>query len=142
LRERLDALPLLVSHFLSRFNTRFAKNVHTLDEASQHLLKNYPYPGNIRELESIIAHAVIMAEGETLHVTDFPDQVRHGVAQPLALPNYATQAIPTITAMEKQLIQSTLERLDGNHSEVARRLGISRSTLWRKMKEYGITSGG
>jgi len=139
LRERLDALPLLIKHFLKHFNNKFGKNITTIDEHAQALLRNYAYPGNVRELESIIAHAVIMADGNTLTVRDLPDDVRQGICQPLALPNYATQDIPTVGAMEEDLIRATLEKLGGNQTKTAKSLGISRSTLWRKMKAYNIT---
>lgn len=138
LRDRLEALPSLVRHFVARFNSEYGKSITGLDEAAQVLLRNYPYPGNVRELESIVAHAVIMAEGSTIRAQDLPEQVRLGARAPLALPNYAADAIPTLTDMEAQLIRNALERMEGNQTEVAKRLGVSRSTLWRKMKEYGI----
>ncbi|HEO72221.1 MAG TPA: sigma-54-dependent Fis family transcriptional regulator, partial [Candidatus Hydrogenedentes bacterium] len=140
LRERMDALPVLVNHFLAQSNARFAKKVVHIDEHAWALLKSYPYPGNVRELDSIIAHAVIMADNDTIRAADLPDSVQEGAMHRLALPNYAADHIPTIEEMEAQLIRSALERLDGNQTEAAKRLGISRSTLWRKMKEYGISS--
>ncbi len=138
LRDRIEALPSLVGHFVSRCNAEYGKNITGVDDAAQALLRNYPYPGNVRELESIVAHAVIMADGNTIRARDLPDQVRHGTRAPLALPNYAAETIPAISEMEAQLIRTALDRLDGNQTEVAKKLGISRSTLWRKMKEYGI----
>ncbi len=138
LRDRLEALPNLVRLFVSRFNLEYGKNITGVDESAQALLRNYPYPGNVRELESIIAHAVIMADGESIRAQDLPDNVRMGTRPALALPNYVAESIPTISEMEAQLIRNALDRLDGNQTEVAKKLGVSRSTLWRKMKEYGI----
>ena len=138
LRERMDALPILAAHFLQRFNAKFAKSIQGIDEHAQVLLANYEYPGNIRELESIMAHAVILCDGDTIRVRDLPDPVRQGIGSRLALPNYASDYVPTLNEMEEQLIRSALEKLDGNQTEVAKRLGISRSTLWRKMREYDI----
>jgi len=138
LRERLEALPNLVRHFVTRFNADYGKNIGGVEEAAQALLRNYPYPGNVRELESVIAHAVIMADGDTIRAQDLPDHVRMGVRPALALPNYVAESIPTLSEMEAQLIRNALDRLDGNQTEVAKKLGISRSTLWRKMKEYRI----
>jgi transcriptional regulator with PAS, ATPase and Fis domain len=106
------------------------------------LLREYQYPGNVRELESIVSHAVIMADGHMIHAQDLPDNVRAQVPPRLALPNYADEDIPTISEMEARLIKSALEKLDGNQTEVAKRLGISRSTLWRKMKQYKIPAFG
>ncbi len=138
LRERMDAMPALVNHFLNRYNAKFDKNVREIDEHAQVLLRNYSYPGNVRELESIIAHGVIMCDGERLAAKDLPEQVQRGFGPALALPDHAADHIPTLSEMEAQLIQSALEKLNGNQTEAAKRLGISRSTLWRKMKEYEI----
>jgi len=140
LRERIEALPKLANHFLALFNEEYHKSVRGFDEHAQVLLREYQYPGNVRELESIVAHAVIMSESDQIRAADLPDNVRAQVPPRLALPNYADEDIPTISEMEARLIQSALEKLDGNQTEVAKRLDISRSTLWRKMKQYGITA--
>jgi len=141
LRERMDALPRLVEHFVRQFGAKFGKRPRELDDHAEILLRNYHYPGNIRELESIIAHAVIMCDGKVIRARDLPDQVRAGLQPPRALPNYSADSIPSLNEMEDQLIRTALERFEGNQTEVARKLGISRSTLWRKMKEYGISAG-
>lgn len=140
LRERIEVVPRLVEHFVRRFGMKYGKMPSGLDEAAQTLLRNYTYPGNIRELESIIAHAVIMCDGDIIRARDLPDAVRQSQPQRLALPNYSAESIPSISEMEEQLIRTALDRLDGNQTEVARKLGISRSTLWRKMKEYDISA--
>ncbi len=139
LRERPDAIAPLAKSFLDRYNAKFNRSVQSMDEHAWLVLQNYRYPGNIRELESIIAHAVIMAEGDTMRIEDLPDQMRTGKGVRLALPNYAQDDIPTLQEMEKSLIEMALEKLKGNQTEVAKKMGISRSTLWRKMKEYGIS---
>jgi transcriptional regulator with PAS, ATPase and Fis domain len=138
LRERMDALPVLIKHFLARFNARFGKNVRLIDDHAQALMREYAYPGNVRELESIVAHAVIMCDGQRIRAADLPDQVQRGAGMRLALPDRSADALPTLNEMEAQLIRRALETLDGNQTEAAKRLGISRSTLWRKMKEYEI----
>jgi len=138
LRERLDALPRLIKYFVARFNAQYERNVRDIGEEAQILLRDYSYPGNVRELESIIAHAVIMCDGDVLRARDLPDQVRRGQAARLALPNYSSDSIPSMKDMEEDLIRTALDRLDWNQTEVARKLGISRSTLWRKMKQYQI----
>ena len=80
-----------------------------------------------------------MCDTDTIQAKDLPDQVRRGSYTRPALPNYVADSIPTLSEMEAQVIRSALDRLDGNQTEVARKLGISRSTLWRKMKEYDIS---
>jgi transcriptional regulator with PAS, ATPase and Fis domain len=142
LRQRLDALPALVNQFLRRYNKKFGRKVQTIDEHAWRLLQTYGYPGNIRELESIIAHAVILSEGPAITAEDLPDTVRFGDTPRLALPHLDSDGIPSLEVMEKRLIQRALRQLSGNQTEAAKQLGISRSTLWRKIKEYGIDVDG
>ncbi|HIF10807.1 MAG TPA: sigma-54-dependent Fis family transcriptional regulator, partial [Sneathiellales bacterium] len=78
LRDRADALQTLAKQFLKRFNTKFDKRVYDIDQHAWNVLTHYEYPGNVRELESIIAHGVIMADGEVMTVNDLPDQMRFG----------------------------------------------------------------
>ncbi len=138
LRERMDALPALMHHFLARANARYGKNVHGVDEHALALLRHYDYPGNVRELESIIAHAVILADHDQICARDLPEAVQFGRVPRLALPYAAEDTLLTLAQMEERHIRETLQRLNGNQSAAAKRLGISRSTLWRKMREYGI----
>ncbi|GMW00828.1 MAG: sigma-54-dependent Fis family transcriptional regulator [Candidatus Hydrogenedentota bacterium] len=138
LRERLESLPRLIAHFVQRYSREYGRSIREIDDHAQSLLRNYAYPGNVRELESIIAHAIIMADGDVIRAKDLPDAVLHGTQPRLALPNYVADQFPTLTEMESQLIRSALDRFDGNQTDAAKKLGISRSTLWRKMKEYGI----
>ncbi len=142
LRERCDALRPLAKEFLKSFNLKYGKHVYGIDENAWNILAHYEYPGNIRELESIIAHAVIMADGESITVNDLPDQLRFGSGARLGLPHYESGGGSTIQDMEKDLIEGTLKQLNGNQTEVAKSLGVSRSTLWRKMKEYGFSKEG
>jgi len=141
LRDRGDSLPRLVQYFLTRANQAFGRSVTQIDEQAMSLLIAYPYPGNVRELESIMKHAVIMAEGGAVRVRDLPEPVQQTRPALLALPPTTGDGIPTIDEMEADLIRRALETLDGNQTEAALKLGISRSTLWRKMKQYGISAG-
>ena len=138
LRERPDAIQSLTKEFLKQFNRKYGKSVHDIDEQAWGLLRSYRYPGNVRELESTIAHGVILADGETIRVQDLPDQLRFGEGARLGLPHLDDEGLPSIEEMEKDLIARTLQRLEGNQTEAAKNLGISRSTLWRKIKEYEI----
>ena len=138
LRERMDAMPTLVNHFLSLSNARYGKQVGGVDEHAMGLLQHYEFPGNVRELESVVAHAVIMAEGDVIRTADLPDHVRFGASPRLALPYKREEGILSLSELENQHIREALQRLEGNQTKAARALGISRSTLWRKMREYGI----
>lgn len=141
LRERTDVLPALVGHFLARYNVKFGKQIRGFDEHALGLLRHYEFPGNVRELESIVAHAVILAEDDVVRARDLPEQVQRGATQRLALPYRAEDGVATLSEVEERHIRQTLDRLEGNQTLAAKQLGISRSTLWRKMREYGIIQG-
>ncbi|MBL7649154.1 MAG: sigma-54-dependent Fis family transcriptional regulator [Candidatus Hydrogenedentes bacterium] len=138
LRERMEALPSLIQHFIKLANSRYGKQVSGLDDQTKSLLAHYEFPGNVRELETIIAHAVIMADGPHIHAVDLPDQVQFGIKPRLRIAHQAERSVMTLVELEKNHIQTTLESLKGNQTKAAKLLGISRSTLWRKMKEYGL----
>lgn len=140
LRERMDALPALVNHFIARANAHYDKRVSGVDSAAAQYLRQYPYPGNVRELESIIAHSVIMADGAEITAADLPDYVRHGLVIRPALTYQQDDSVPTLAEMEARHIRYALDILNGNQSHAAKELGISRSTLWRKMREYDIAA--
>jgi transcriptional regulator with PAS, ATPase and Fis domain len=142
LRERPDALDTLTRHFLQQYSDKFGKNVAQIHPNAQALLRDYAYPGNVRELESIIAHGVIMADTDTLRPADLPDQVRRTAASRPALPYFqpaAAPAAPALQQKEEQLVKSTLDKFQGNQSKTAKAPGIPRPTLWRKMREYGLS---
>ncbi len=138
LRERMEALPSLIQHFIKLANSRYDKQVSGLDDQTKSLLAHYEFPGNVRELETIIAHAVIMADGPHIRAVDLPDQVQFGIKPRLRIAHQAERSVMTLVELEKNHIQTTLESLKGNQTKAAKLLGISRSTLWRKMKEYGL----
>ncbi len=138
LRERMEALPSLIRHFIKLANNRYGKQVIGIDDHTRGLLAHYEFPGNVRELETIIAHAVIMADGPHIRAVDLPDQVQFGIKPRLRIAHQAERSVMTLVELEKNHIQTTLESLKGNQTKAAKLLGISRSTLWRKMKEYGL----
>ena len=138
LRERLDALPSLVRHFVQRASAKFRKPIRDIDPQAYSLLAHYEFPGNVRELENIIDHAVIMAERDVLCAEDLPDAVRAGSSPRLGLVYDAGSGIQTLAELEEEHIGRVLEELEGNQTRAAKKLGISRSTLWRKMREYGM----
>ena len=123
-----------------------------MDRQAQFVLANYSYPGNVRELENIIEHAVIMAEDDVIRASNLPDYMQSIEKPMLALPEGVEEAVAvaaheaetsepefiSLAEMEKRLITETLIKCDGNQTLAAQKLGVSRSTLWRKMKEYEI----
>jgi len=87
LRERPDAIVALTREFLKRYNYRYGKTINRIDDDAWGLLQNYDYPGNVRELESTIAHAVIMADEDIIRLRDLPDSIRYGDGRRLKLPH-------------------------------------------------------
>lgn len=138
LRDRKEALPALIQHFISRYNHRFGKNIQGVEDSAMSVLRAYHYPGNVRELESIIAHAVIMADDNYITRKDLPEYVLEHQTNLLALPSEESDGILSLAELEARHIRKMLEKFNFNQSETAKALGISRSTLWRKIKQYNI----
>ena len=134
LRERREDIPLLAEHFLTRFAERQNRSLR-LSPATMECLLRYPWPGNVRELENAMERAAILAQADTIEPGDLPPHVTAsltlGPAPRLGPPQ-------TLAETERILIMQTLERSSWNHSRAAESLGIGRTTLWRKLKEYGI----
>jgi PAS domain S-box-containing protein len=138
LRERREDIPLLVGHFMSRFNRQMGKTIQGISEGVLELLENYPWPGNIRELANAIEHAFVHCKGSLLHPSDFPPNISD--YQPRALGPERSAAQDKLGLVERGLILKELEEANWRKSVAARRLGMSRSTLWRKMVKYGLES--
>ncbi|MFP4163374.1 MAG: sigma 54-interacting transcriptional regulator [Chitinispirillaceae bacterium] len=141
LRERKETIPNLVRLFVHKFNQLFDKNVYQLSKSAESIIANYSYPGNIRELENIIEHAVVLAEGSEITERDLPEFMfrnRLLLSGPQQSVEPSQEGVLTLSEVEKQHIMFVLGITNHNYTEAAKRLGISRSTLWRKMKEYNL----
>ncbi|HVO30156.1 MAG TPA: sigma-54-dependent Fis family transcriptional regulator, partial [bacterium] len=128
-----EDLHRLVRHFLEEFSRRHHKDVRDVSASALKRLLAHPWPGNIRELENCIEGAVVMAEGKTLGPDDLP----------LATPRAKSGASEDLSDlswndMEKRYVESVLAATHGNRAEAARRMGIGRNTLLRKLKEFGL----
>src|SRR6266404_5267636 len=134
LRERREDIPLLAEHFLTRFAKRQGR-VLRLSPASMERLLRYPWPGNVRELENAMERGAILAQADTIEPDDLPP---HVTAALTLGPAPSLDSPQTLAETERILIMQTLERSGWNHSRTAESLGIGRTTLWRKLKEYGI----
>ena len=134
LRDRREDIPALAEHFLGRSVTKLGRSLRLSAGALERLLR-YPWPGNVRELENAIQRAAILARGETVEPDDLPPHVAAGLQLG---PSPALPRQITLAEAERVHILQTLERFGRNHSGAAEALGIGRTTLWRKLKEYGI----
>jgi DNA-binding NtrC family response regulator len=130
LRERKEDIPLLGMHFLREHRKRYRKTAQRLDSGAMELLLQYPFPGNVRELDHAIERAVLMAETDAITASDLGlGKVGEG-AQPL-------EDMP-LEKVEALLIKGALERHDGNVARAAKDLGLSRSALYRRLEKHGL----
>ena len=133
LRDRKNDIPRLARHFL-RYVRRTSEKKDPQDFSSEamRIILNYRWPGNVRELENTIEHAVVLAKGSTVEAVDLPPFLAGSRAQ---APPAASK---TITDTEARLLREVLEECNWNKTEAAQRLGISRSTLYEKIRKYQL----
>lgn len=161
LRERVEDIPALVDHFIGRFNASEGTRIVGAGEDTLKMLNAFDWPGNVRQLENAVFRAVILCEGDTLQPHDFP-QISGIMPEIANLPEVAAQPavandaapvagsgpvavveegeVRSLSDVERDLIAYAIEHYAGHMSEVSRRLGIGRSTLYRKVREYGLES--
>jgi PAS domain S-box-containing protein len=134
LRERREDIPLLVDHFIQRFNTRYGKSICCVSNEVMAGLMNYGFPGNIRELENVIEHSFVLCQGQVIEKKDLPEVLRgHEAAG-----RETGGEFRTLKQMEAVIIEQALRRNDGNRAAAARELDINPSTLFRKLKTLGL----
>jgi DNA-binding NtrC family response regulator len=164
LREREEDIPALVRHFIARFNAQEGKRVLDATSEAMDMLSSFPWPGNVRQLENAVFRAVVLCDGDYLTPADFPhisgvtpdaalDEapaaaaaselagVARAAAVEMAAPIEIMDAgghLRPLEAIERDLIEYAIETYSGRMAEVARRLGVGRSTLYRKVREYAL----
>jgi DNA-binding NtrC family response regulator len=131
LRERKDDIPLLASHFLQKFTHEKKKEVASISPEVMETLLAHSWPGNVRELENILEHAIIIAKKDQILPKDLP---QHFLQKPLP-----AQQLVSLQDYERSLILRTLKETNWNKHQTSKRLKINRSTLYGKMKRYGLT---
>jgi len=142
LSRRREDLPLLVEHFIQKFNAIKGKDVEGISEDALDILLRYDFPGNVRELENFIEYAFVLCHGSVIEAQHLPRELLDGApkngdegTKPTSKPLNQAEAITIMRALRQH---------GGNRRMTAAHLGINKTTLWRKMKKYGITypSGG
>jgi transcriptional regulator with GAF, ATPase, and Fis domain len=133
LRERRNDIPLLARHFLERFAAAQGKGIVEFSPEAMRLILDYAWPGNVRELENIVEHATVLAKSGRIEALDLP-----AVLRAVAVSPGEARAPSTIVEHEKKLLREALEDCGWNKKEAARRLGISRSTIYDKIRRYRI----
>ena len=165
LRERKEDLPALVDHFIRRFNAQEGKTITGASKDTMGLILAHDWPGNVRQLENSIFRAMILCEGDELQPIDFPQisgltpnydildsatadvapinaadtaaQLNSPIGGPVSITDDSGELRP-LEEVERDLIQYAIDLYSGHMSQVARRLGIGRSTLYRKVREYDL----
>jgi transcriptional regulator with PAS, ATPase and Fis domain len=131
LRERKEDIPLLMEHFIERFNRLKPKQIDSIAPEVLAVLMNYDFPGNVRELENIAEHAFVLCRNSIISMNDLPENFK---------PQYE-ESIPAVNSfedLEARFLVEALKRNNWSRINTARELGIHKTTLWRKMKKYGI----
>jgi PAS domain S-box-containing protein len=134
LAERREDIPLLIDHFIDRFNRLQSKDVVGVSDEVLTLLMSYEFPGNARELENIIEHAFVLCSSGLIETVHLPPELRAG----REVPAVETRAGMTLRSVEAMHISLALQRHGGNRKAAAEELGIHPSTLFRKIKDLGI----
>ena len=130
LRDRKEDIPLLGMQFLREHRTRYRKQVDRLDSAAMDLILAYPWPGNVRELDHAIERAVLMSEAEVIRPKDL------GIGSAGGGPSRLEEM--SLEDVEAALIKKAMGRFDGNVSQAAKVLGLTRSAMYRRLQKYGL----
>ena len=135
LRERKEDIPLLIDHFIEKFNLLKGRAIRGVTPDVLSFLMDYPFPGNIRELENVIQYAFIRCKADLIGLEHLSEELFEKT-------DYRKESLSDLQTLhhpeEVEQIRSLLNRHGGNRIETAKALGISRSTLWRKIKKYSL----
>lgn len=150
LRERSVTIPSLIRFFALKFTRELEKEITSIEPAAQVALSSYPYPGNVRELSNIIEHAIVLSEDGVIRIGDLPSDVSklneikslpvgHGVeGGEVLFSEESPESLRSLGEVEKDHIILALTVMNNNQTDTAKKLGISRSTLWRKIQDHKI----
>ncbi|MEZ0343230.1 MAG: sigma-54 dependent transcriptional regulator [Caldimicrobium sp.] len=133
LRERKEDLPHLINHFVRYFSQKYKKEIPKIAPEAYTALLNYDYPGNVRELKHILERAILLCQNSIITLNDLPEELR-GKTSPQSAPFQNVKKCKEL--LERELILKTLEECKGKKTEAAKKLGISRKTLWQKLKKF------
>lgn len=133
LRTRPDDIPLLIRHFLEKYSRAFGKEARGVSSDVLDILSRYPFPGNVRELENIIERAVALSDEAEISAHDLPSDLRE-----LSMRSLETEPKLTLEELERKYIQEVLAKTNHHKGLAAEILGLPRTTLWRKLKQYGL----
>ena len=141
LRERKEDIPLLIQHFVGKYNQILNKNVADIDHSGLEALMNYKWYGNVRELENTVERAIVLSDKNYIDLENLPIEIQNfkEEPQPEAMPDEEYSIKKASKSLEMSLIKKALRKTKGNHTHAARLLEISHRALLYKIKEYGIS---
>ena len=139
LRERKDDLPILVNHFIEKFNSKFERNIKHFSSSAFDILMDYNWPGNIRELENVIEHCFVLCDSDIIQIEHLPKRLREREFN--TIQSSDANNFNHIKDAERNIIINTLKKHNGNRSKTAEELNIHPTTLWRKMKKFNLLEG-
>ena len=134
LRERIDDIPLLANTFVREYTRKYNRHIDGISNQAMKLLMDYSWPGNVRELRYCIERAIILADGDELDTRDFTSLTE--VVRPVS--QHGNMAAQTLDEQEKASIEQVLRRNQGNISHAARELGLTRTSLYRRIEKFGL----
>jgi PAS domain S-box-containing protein len=137
LKNRREDIPFLVEHFIRRFNVKRSKNIAGVTPAVMEIFMRHDFPGNVRELENYIEYGFVLCHNRLIDVRHLPEDLQHAARASAPAGRRASES--ELTLAEADAIRSALSRTSGHLGRTARDLGISRTTLWRKMKKHSIS---
>jgi len=140
LRERPEDIPLLARHFLDKYASESGHPIKGFSEEVMRAFAEYAWPGNVRELENVVQSAVLFCRGEYITLDDLPPQLRPAEAEPVVEEGKILPLDEAMARWERKVILEALQSTGGSRKAAAERLGINRTTLYNKMRRYGITS--
>ncbi|MFV0348668.1 MAG: sigma-54-dependent transcriptional regulator [Halodesulfovibrio sp.] len=140
LAERKEDVVLLASFFANRFASAFGKTITEIDDEALRILMQYPFPGNVRELENLMERAVVLCNGETISVAHLPHDMREEqhLMRPCEGGIFEFDGIVSLDENERRYLVWVLEQTQGNKTRAAELLGLNRGSLWRKLKRFGL----
>jgi sigma-54 dependent transcriptional regulator, acetoin dehydrogenase operon transcriptional activator AcoR len=138
LRERADDIPLIAAQLLRKLAANMNKRAIELSPAAMEALRQYPWPGNVRELENVLELGAIMAEGATIEPAHMAYRLRLAAPQPSNRDAAPADQGRMVRDMEIDLIRAAIEEFNGNVGDAARKIGMSRSTIYRRMQQHGM----
>ena len=140
LRKRKEDIPLLTRHFIDRQNRKTGKNITGISQYAMRVFLDHSWPGNVRELENAIEHAFVLCNRDQIEISDLPLEIRQPGDEcwPGGIAGAAARKVRIGRDLSKEELMELLETSDWNKAEVARRLGVSRTAVWKYMKKWDI----